>query len=118
MPLSYRILLFRQYSTISSWLFQPKSTRPIPRIPAGHTGQGKVAALKVEDSLVSPIFPPKPCVIQGVLDIRYGRTRVPLLFRYSMLDKCRGVRTMKDNRLKVEIARLELSDLGRKPSVG
>jgi hypothetical protein len=29
------------------------------------------------------------------------------------LDNHRGVRTMKGNRLKVEIAQLELSDLGR-----
>jgi hypothetical protein len=72
-----------------------------------------VAALQVEDPLVSPIFLAKPCFIQGVFDIRYGCTRVPLLFRYSMLDNRRGVRTMKDNRLKVEIAQRTLSDLGR-----
>jgi hypothetical protein len=72
-----------------------------------------VAALQVEDSLVSPIFPAKPCFIQGVFDIRYLCTRVPLLFRYSMLDNCRGVRTMKEYRLKGEIAQALLSDLGR-----
>ena len=72
-----------------------------------------VAALQVGDSLVSPIFPAKPCFIQGVFDIRYGCTRDPLLFHYSMLDNYRGVRTMKGYCLKVEIAQLELSDLGR-----
>ena len=72
-----------------------------------------VAALQVGDSLVSSIFPAKPCFIQGVFDIRYLCTRDPLLFHYSMLDYRRGVRTMMDNRLKVEIAQQSLSDLGR-----
>ena len=74
-----------------------------------------VAALPVGDSLVSPIFPAKPCFIQGVLDIRFGCTRDPLLFRYSMLDKRRGVRTMKDMHFKSEIAQRTLSDLQRIP---
>jgi hypothetical protein len=30
-----------------------------------------VAALQVGDSLVSPIFPAKPCFIQGVFDIPF-----------------------------------------------
>jgi hypothetical protein len=30
-----------------------------------------VAALQVEDSLVSRIFPAKPCFVQGFLGIRY-----------------------------------------------
>jgi hypothetical protein len=73
-----------------------------------------VAALQVGDSLVSPIFPAKPCFIQGVFDIRYGCTRDPLLFHYSMLDNSRGVYTMMGKRLKSEIAQRELSDLGRR----
>jgi hypothetical protein len=46
----------------------------------------------------------------------YRYTRDPLLFYYSMLDKHRGVHTMKDYRLKFEIAQRELSDLQRIPS--
>jgi hypothetical protein len=72
-----------------------------------------VAALQVGDSLVSPIFPAKPCFIQGVFDICYGCTRDPLLFRYSMLDNSRGVYKMMGKRFKSEIAQRELSDLGR-----
>jgi hypothetical protein len=73
-----------------------------------------VAALQVGDSLVSSIFPAKPCFIQGVFDIRYGCTRDPLLFRYSMLDNRPGAYKMIDKRLKSEIAQRELSDLGRR----
>ena len=76
-----------------------------------------VAALPVGDSLVSPIFPAKPCFIQGVCDIRYGCTRDPLLFHYSMLDNRGGVRTMKGMHFKSEIAQRELSDLGREGHV-
>jgi len=36
-----------------------------------------------------------------------SKTHVP-----QLLDNYRGVRTMKESRLKVEIAQLELSDLG------
>jgi hypothetical protein len=73
-----------------------------------------VAALQVGDSLVSPIFPAKPCFIQGVLTILYGCTGDPLLFSYSMLDNYRGVYKMMGKRLKSEIAQRELSDLGRR----
>jgi hypothetical protein len=30
-----------------------------------------VAALQIEDSLVGPIFPAKPCFVQGVFDIPF-----------------------------------------------
>ena len=72
-----------------------------------------VAALQVEGSLVSSIFPAKPCFVQGVLDILYRSTRDSLLFSYSMLDNRRGVYKMKGERFKSEIARRQLSDLQR-----
>ena len=46
-------------------------TRSIPRSPAGHSGRAMLAALQVEDSLVSPIVSAKPCFVKGVFDIRY-----------------------------------------------
>jgi hypothetical protein len=92
--------------------------RATPKIPAGHIEHAMVAALQIDDSLVSPIFPAKPRAVQGVFDIRSLCTRDPLLFCYSLLEKCRGVHTSKDNRSKAEIAQLSLNDLCRKSSVG
>lgn len=41
-----------------------------------------------------------------------------ILYFFAMLEKRRGVRTMKVNRLEGEIVQRELGDLCRKPSVG
>jgi hypothetical protein len=56
-----------------------------------------MANLQVDDSLVSPIFPAKPCTVQGVLDIRQKCTGDPLLFRYSMLDSGKNFSSMLTN---------------------